>query len=259
MAGSTKASMADNPTILTLTDGVEITLLPDAQLPGQPALDAEFMSIRLTPFVTAEEYAQFKQTHFRNDAGGGSALDVFYFHQETKALGGVFLHTTSSGLAEADYIGEWMAQPATVGLPILASEPPISIQPQIDASYYSRLSDCLICLDQTRGSNFNVPTKLAIAQDTYLLFEDGLLAGWLLHKPWRYIIRNINYHTKLAKEIFAQYFLLTSGPMMQKIMMGDPATRAAVQMYYQMLRETDRVDVGHLVTEIETLLDFWYD
>lgn len=160
-----------------------------------------------------------------------SGDDDLRFHRTTGELDGVFFSVPEEVPPSAEPHAQWLVvRPVDGGLRM---DPPIDFAlPPAVTRWVSPSGKHIVCCNEANRTDTGAPrARLRIAGGFDLLFLDGLLAGWMLESPERWLVEAWETPARtdenpLLAELLRDYLTVVSLPRIDRLPDGDPALLA---------------------------------
>lgn len=259
--GVTKTSTLTQ--ILSLNENTAIEIVADINLDLIPYFNAESLTIELAPYNNAEEYAIFNSTNLSNMNVIGYSPDKLYFDTSNKILSGAVLHTNPYQISDSNFIEYWISLDEAIGLPKLRIDKPFPLNPNIK-TYYSLKYDYLFSLASEEINPLADSLKLKIAPNTFLLFSNNTLSGWLLEQPWQFLLSKppktmLTEDPATVKLIFATFFRLLSNARVDRMLEQDKQIFSELIEFTKILHGYPDNRFMSLESTIKRLLEDFYN
>ena len=212
--------------IVKLTSEISAVVVFGTKLPFLPRWWLRGSSIKIGPYPLPSQY----EKHIGSTVGSMDWLstesDEIRFGSEDLLLQSIHVHTHETNLPAEKSLSEWTNLQPVIGSLRLEKATEFYVKPA-DFRWMGADGKMLAGITAEALADNTEKLRLGIAVDFDLLFSNGLMCGWLLSNPGRYLVQGTeDVHTtepegKLNKLLY-EYITLVSIPNIIQMENEDP-------------------------------------
>jgi hypothetical protein len=189
--------------------------------------------------------------------------DELRFDKHTGRLVSLVLRTPEAGTIDTSVARSWLALPRQPGLPILVNREQGFHVDALDLRYFSDDGSALIAADASLPLADSSSLRLAIGQDTDLLFYRGRYSAWILRNPIAHLISSPGDAPVGADEprlhaFLHEYLTLVVEPNITRMNDEDPVLKTAMLHLHERLGQLQVAQARVLERAIRRILETFY-
>lgn len=191
-----------------------------------------------------------------------SGDDEFRFDKETRELSGVILTTPEEGPVGSWTPAAWLALPYVPGGLRAENTGNFDARPMA-TRWVSEDGGWMACATTVEATPSTALLRLRVAECLDFVFADGVLVGWILESPARFLVRKSDIPPENdcgheLNEALRDFLSILTEPNIEALQDGDPivySSLADLRMRLTLMPVDTRRDV--LIERIDDLVEEW--